>query len=203
MKHFFQLLFVLLFTLPGFSQMTSTWTGDKTTSGNTNGLTLANSKWSQPHSIVSDANNNIWVSDDNNHCIKLILNGSVYTRVGSQLAPNTPGAFGYTNGFSSSSKFNMPRGLVCDASNNIYVCDYMNNAIRKIGAFTTIGNSQGVTTLAGAPETTGFAAKGNVDGTGTNARFDGPYGICKDNSGNFYVTDENNHNIRKSLSLPV
>ncbi len=105
--------------------------------------------------------------------------GQVYNRVGSQYAPGTAGAYGYANALSSSAKFNAPRGIVCDASNNIYVCDFNNNAIRKIAAFTTIGNAQEVTTLCGAPETTGIAAKGNVDGTGLNARFDGPSGICR------------------------
>ncbi len=197
MKRILPILFLLVSASIIFAQTTITWSGDKNATGNSNNVALASAKWGQPHSICYDAAGRIWVSDDANHCIKLILNNTVYTRVGSQFAPGTPGAYGYTNALSSSAKFNTPRGIVSDGSSNIYVCDYMNNAIRKVDAFTTIGNAQTVSTLAGAPETTGIAAKGNTDGTGTSARFDGPYGICKDNSGNLYVTDDNNNNIRK------
>jgi hypothetical protein len=38
---------------------------------------------------------------------------------------------------------------------------------------------------------------GSADGTGANARFNGPSGVAVDGSGNAYVTDSNNHTIRK------
>ena len=47
-----------------------------------------------------------------------------------------------------------------------------------------------VTTFAGSTE--GFA-----DGPGTTAKFESPRGVAVDSSGNVYVTDENNHRIRK------
>ncbi len=197
MKRLFLLLVFGIISISLFSQTITTWSGDKTTTGNNTGVLLANAKWSQPHSMCLDGNGNVWVTDDGNHCVKLIQGASVYTRVGSPYAPGTAGAYGYANAYSTSATFNMPRGIVCDASNNIYVCDYFNNAIRKIDAFTTIGNAQGVSTLCGAPETTGVAASGTTDGIGTAARFNHPSGICKDNSGNFYVTDEDNNMIRK------
>jgi streptogramin lyase len=44
----------------------------------------------------------------------------------------------------------------------------------------------------------GFAgSSGSVDGTGSNARFNGPHGVTVDNAGNLYVTDSGNHTIRK------
>ncbi len=197
MKIILQLLFVSLITIQSFSQTTSTYSGSKTATGNSNNVPVATALWAQPHSICTDGAGNIWVTDDANHCVKLIQGGQVYNRVGSQYAPGTQGSYGYTNAYSSAALFNMPRGIVCDASNNIYVCDWGNNAIRKIAAFTTIGNAQQVTTLCGAPETTGIAQSGTTDGVGTAARFYHPSGICKDNSGNFYVTDEDNNLIRK------
>jgi sugar lactone lactonase YvrE len=194
MKRTLQLFILLILSVPVLAQYTSTISGDKNASGNSSNVTLAAAKWFQPHSMCADGNGNIWVTDDGNHNVKLIRAGMVYTRVGSATATVT---FGYANAFSIAASFHTPRGIVADANNDLYVCDYFNHAIRKVTAFTSIGSSQEVTTLAGAPETTGTPQAGNSDGTGTNARFDGPYGICRDNSGNLYVTDDNNNNIRK------
>jgi hypothetical protein len=67
----------------------------------------------------------------------------------------------------------------------VYVADYNNQRIRKI---TTAGV---VTTLAG--QTT----PGTTDGTGTNARFNGPTGIAVTSGGILYVVDSDNNRIRK------
>jgi DNA-binding beta-propeller fold protein YncE len=66
----------------------------------------------------------------------------------------------------------------------VYVADAGNHAIRKI---TPAGV---VTTLAGG-------VQGNIDGTGTAARFDTPSGLAVDVQGNVYVTDFNFGHIRK------
>ncbi|MGA2867464.1 MAG: immunoglobulin domain-containing protein [Verrucomicrobiota bacterium] len=49
------------------------------------------------------------------------------------------------------------------------------------------------TTLAGPPE----AGAGAIDGTGSAARFNRPYGVAADSAGNVYVADTYNHTIRK------
>src|SRR5204863_73114 len=73
-----------------------------------------------------------------------------------------------------------------DSSGNVYVADTGNYTIRKI---TPAG---AVTTLAGLAGNTG-----SDDGTGSAARFNRPYGVATDSSGNVYVVDNGNHTIRK------
>jgi sugar lactone lactonase YvrE len=55
-----------------------------------------------------------------------------------------------------------------------------------------------ITTLAGAA-----GSSGSVDGTGGSARFNHPSDLAADNAGNVFVTDTNNHTIRKITSAGV
>jgi len=80
--------------------------------------------------------------------------------------------------------FNNPTGVAVDAAGNIYVADYGNNEIRKI---TPAGV---VTTLAGN------GSVGALNGPDTLATFNGPTSVAVDLSGNVYVADDNNNQIR-------
>ena len=62
----------------------------------------------------------------------------------------------------------------------------LNNEIRKI-----VISTGAVTTFAGSP------LSGLNDGTGTDASFFSPTGICCDGKGNLYVADRGNNKIRK------
>mgnify|MGYP005992299741 FL=1 len=96
---------------------------------------------------------------------------------------------GYADGTGASAQFSQPYGVAVDNSGNIYVADLQNNNIRKI---TPAGV---VSTLAGAASYN--STGGSSNGTGTAARFNFPYGLDVDNSGNVYVADGNNSQIRK------
>jgi sugar lactone lactonase YvrE len=55
-----------------------------------------------------------------------------------------------------------------------------------------------VSTLAG-----GASGTGSIDGTGANARFSIPFGIVKDSQGNFFISDNSSHVIRKMTPAGV
>ena len=78
------------------------------------------------------------------------------------------------------------RALAVDASGNLYLADNSNNTIRKVTAAGV------VSTVAGLAGRTG-----STDGTGTQARFNGPGGLAVDSSGNIYVADSFNDTIRE------
>jgi uncharacterized repeat protein (TIGR03803 family) len=130
---------------------------------------------------VSNGSGNLYVADSGNDTIrKVTLGGAVTTFAG------LAGAAGSTDGTGSAARFNYTVGGVVDASGNFYMTDYNNDTIRKI----TLGGI--VTTLAGVAGNVG-----SNDGTGSAARFNGPYGVALDGSGNLYVSDRLNQTVRK------
>jgi gliding motility-associated-like protein len=93
---------------------------------------------------------------------------------------------GSTDGLGTAARFNKPAGLGSDRNGNIYVADGFNNTIRKISP------DGRVTTIAG------ILAGGHADGPALNAKFNRPWGVLLDNTGNIlYVADKDNHVIRK------
>ncbi|HXB41139.1 MAG TPA: T9SS type A sorting domain-containing protein [Bacteroidia bacterium] len=139
----------------------------------------------QPKYLIVDNNNNIFVADYENHCIRKISNGQVTTIAG------VGGVPGYQNGPGNSALFYRTADLCMDTTTgNIYVTDIMNNVIRKIDA------NLNVTTFAG----TGVA--GNVDGPAGSAQFTRPTAIditCKNNF--IYVADGSGGNNIRKISL--
>ncbi|QTE24336.1 MBG domain-containing protein [Polaribacter cellanae] len=148
------------------------------TAGNADGVGTAAS-FNLPTGIAIDKEGFLYVTGLLSHNIRKISpTGQVTTIAGT-------GASGSNNGLGTSASFNQPRGIVVDASGNIFVADTQNHMIRKID------QSGQVTTYAGS------TSNGNVDGNGTNASFSQPYGITIDSNGNLYVADYINHRIRK------
>ncbi|HEY4194232.1 MAG TPA: hypothetical protein VGM63_01765, partial [Mucilaginibacter sp.] len=93
---------------------------------------------------------------------------------------------GLVNGAAAIARFDHPFGLAFDAAGNLYIADQGNSVIRKM-------NTAGiVSTFAGKGDTTGSA-----NGAGTAATFYKPFGVATDASGNVYVADAANNQIRK------
>ncbi|MCG2792971.1 MAG: T9SS type A sorting domain-containing protein [Weeksellaceae bacterium] len=131
-----------------------------------------------PTGVAVDTSGNVYVADYSNHKIRKITPAGVVTT----LAGSTQGD---ADGTGTAAQFSYPTGVAVDVSGNVYVADFNNHRIRKISPLGV------VTTLAGS--TKGYA----IDGIGTAAQFNDPYGVATDASGNVYVTDNGNHKIRK------
>src|SRR6266496_4278817 len=144
--------------------------------------TLASAaRFNSPHGVATDSSGNVYVADTINHTIRKITPAGVVTTLA-----GLAGITGSDDGTGSAARFYDPIGVATDSSGNVYVADTVNNTIRQI---TPVGV---VTTLAGLA-----GIYGSADGTGSAARFNNPFGVATDSSGNVYVADSGNNTIRK------
>jgi len=79
-------------------------------------------------------------------------------------------------------------------SGDSFNCVVTNSAgsVTTLPAVLVVANPLVVTTLAGLA-----GSSGSDDGTGSSARFNDPADLTADSAGNLYVSDANNHTIRK------
>ncbi|MEM7372410.1 MAG: PKD domain-containing protein [Bacteroidota bacterium] len=133
-----------------------------------------------PWGLTCDSLGTVYVADTKNQLIRKIDTlGNVTTYAGS-------GTFGVMDGPSASARFADPTGITIAVDGTIFLCDHVAHTIRKI---TPAGV---VTTIAGAA-----FLEGDTDGTGSQARFNRPYGIELNAAGDILIADEWNHKIRK------
>jgi hypothetical protein len=133
-----------------------------------------------PTSLVFDPAGNLYVSDSQNYCIRMIgTNGMVSTYAG------IGGIEGYVNGPSNLSLFSCPRQLSMDSTGRIILADQADSTIRVI---STNGI---VSTLAGT------GGSGFQNGYSNQALFYYPQGVCIDSNGSVYVADFVNDLIRE------
>ncbi|MCC8424806.1 gliding motility-associated C-terminal domain-containing protein [Mucilaginibacter sp. UR6-11] len=147
--------------------------------GSTNATGTAAS-FNAPQSITIDAAGNLYVPEYYNKIIRKITPAGVVTTFAGIL--NTPGT---TNGPLTVATFLGPTSAVFDSGGNMFIADYAGHTIRKI-------------TPAGIMSTfAGSGTAGFINGTGTGARFNQPYGLAIDANDNLYVADLANNAIRK------
>ncbi len=134
--------------------------------------------FSAPLAVAVDLSGNVYVADSANSAIRKITPGGDVTTLAG--GPDQ----GYVDGPGATAKFNYPQGVAVDSAGFVYVADADNNRIRKI-------------TPAGVVSTLAGSTNGYLDGTGSAAQFNLPYGVALDAAGNVYVADTLNYRIRK------
>ncbi|WP_394826049.1 hypothetical protein [Pendulispora albinea] len=144
--------------------------------------TGANARFYSPEGIALDGGN-LYVADAFNNTIRKIdlATNAVVTIAGS------PDYGGSVDGIGLQARFAHPHAIVNDGSGHLYVTDSFGDTVRAIDIATVQ-----VTTLAGTA-----GQYGSQDGIGPQARFNWINGLAADLAGHLYVSDRENHTIRK------
>ena len=149
----------------------------------------ASACFNEPMDVVVTVNDDIFVSDSNNHVIRVITpQGSVHT-----LYDNGQG--GYTVTQRSHSLFNYPYGLALNAEENLLVADYDNHVIRHVTMSVVIvvsdwGNHRLHKIVVGQVTTlTDRSESGTTDGAGAVTLFNRTYRLTLDDHGRLLVTE--------------
>jgi len=161
----------------------TTVAGIGSTPGFDDGNALLTALINAPGGIAVDSKGNVYIADAGNHRIRLLTGGNVTTVAGT----GSPGWAG-DGAAATSAELNFPEGVAVDASGNIFIADTGNHVIRKVD---TTGN---ITTIAG---TGGQIGSNGDNGPALNAKLNRPSGVALDASGNIYIADTGNSEIRK------
>ena len=136
-----------------------------------------------PIDVAADAAGNVFFIDQANLRIRKIATSGII----STIAGNGTMGFGGDGGPATAAKLNSPTGLNIDAAGNIYFTDQGNQRVRKI-------NTAGIITTVAGTGTPGFSGDG---GAATAAQLNAPIDVAVNSSGELFITDQNNHRIRK------
>lgn len=145
----------------------------------------ANAQLGDPWHISVDGDNNLFITDYSNNCIRKVnaLNGVITTVAGTGV-----GGYSGDEGLATKASLNLPVATAIDSYGNVFIADFNNNCIRKLDTETGI-----VTTVAG----NGSYGRSTEGVRAVNAVLAYPGGVAIDGDDNVYFTDSDNERICK------
>ncbi len=127
--------------------------------------------------LAVDAGGNLYIADTGaNRIRKVDTNGNIST-----VAGNGSSGFSGDGGLATSASIAAPTGVAFDSAGNMYIADFNNLRIRKVG---TNGN---ISTIAGIGNPGGSDA--GDGGPATSAQLSGISDVAVDSKGNIYIAD--------------
>lgn len=145
-----------------------------------------NSQLYNPLGVAVDTAGNIYIADDGNGRVrKVSTNGEISTVAGNGSQYGDDIADG---GPATSAKLLTVSDVAVDTAGNLYIAESFDRRVRKVAPNGVI------TTVAGKGGAGGNSGDG---GSAANAELREPYGLAVDRTGNLYIADRGNHNIRK------
>lgn len=192
------------------SYTAATTTGIFSTTSGDNGP-ASSSRVNSPGCVAVDTLGNIYFADKSDNRIRKITQGIITTIVGPSQGPNTNPGYPIA-------VLNTPQCVAVDRQGNVYFTE--GNAVQKLNFLTnTVSVIAGqpsylANTVAAASVNNGVISPAYVTGVGTtvtsgpagndgdgtlavNALLNAPVGLAVDNSGNIFIADKSNNEIRE------
>ncbi|MGA2502233.1 MAG: Ig-like domain repeat protein, partial [Tepidisphaeraceae bacterium] len=145
----------------------------------------------QPSAVAVDGAGNLYIADSAHHRLRMV---TASTGVISTIAGDGIEAYRGDGGVAVSASLGSPTGVALDGAGNLYIADSILNVVRKLTAIPGASPSTWIiSTVAG----TGTAGSGGDGGPASSATLNMPTGVTLDASGNLYIADTDNHEIRK------
>lgn len=171
----------ILQVTPGGTVSTFAGNGAITYAGD--GGPAARASFFNPLGVAVDRAGNVYVADSTNNRIRKISGGTVTT-----VAGNGSAGFAGDGGPATSASLFTPTAVAVDAADNLYIADYLNSRVRKVGTDGII------TTVAGGAPLPVYSGDG---GRAVGAGVAFPGGVAVDAAGNLYIAEINSQRIRK------
>lgn len=166
---------------------------------------------SGPQGLYVDSSGNLFIADTGDNKIRKISGGIITTVAGYGLTCDGPTSACGDGGSATASaaELDLPIGVVTDSNGNIYIGDTRDQRIRCVANLVNgCANTKYPTTVVG--EIVTYAGSGIfcTDPTGpcgdgstlVKARFHNPAGLAVDSTGDLYVADEWDYEIREATS---
>ena len=142
-----------------------------------------------PTGVTVDNNGNLYIVDPNNRKIRMVTSTGIMTTFAGTGVAGSSG----DGGKATSAQLNGPSGVGTDSSGNVYIVDNGNNKIRMV-------TSTGIITTFAGTGTLGYSGDG---GSATSAELCEPQCVATDVSGNVYISDYGNNDIRLVTSTGI
>jgi len=114
-----------------------------------------NAQLNTPHEVRFDSKGNIYIAERDNHVVRFV---DMKTHIISTAAGTNMAGFSGDGGPANKAQLNQPHSIALDRLDNVFICDIVNNRIRRIDPNTgTISTYAGTGVRTPAPEEGGLA----------------------------------------------
>ena len=153
------------------------------------GGAATNAQLTFPESVAVDSHGTLFIADNGDNELRRVSGGDIARLAGTgaacAAAPNCGDGAGAT-----SAALNAPEGVAVDAGGTVYVADWGDNEVRAISRHGTISR------LAGSGATCALPPACADTGAATGAQLNAPDGVAVDGSGDVYIGDTSDNEIR-------
>ncbi|MCW3120532.1 MAG: surface protein [Flavipsychrobacter sp.] len=165
------------------AQFINTMAGNGSYGGGAENVQATSTSMTNPVGVYVDKWRNVYFIDQSVYQVKKVTPDGVIRTIAGD------GSWAYTGdgGPATDASLAYPFDLYVDTSGNVLIADTYNSVIRKV---TPAGI---ISTICG----TGFSGSSGDGGPAIAAQLSNPTGICGDNKGNIYISDNGNYTIRK------